>query len=177
MTDSQDFKPTFKYFLEFWKVLSKSSNIFLPKFLPDLATQQVPPWKATEKLQQLLEVVPNSSAHIKALPAAYSFSFNNSLVQIHLRKSQRMQLKKDWSHPGSHTSLNNLYREHSHSRTSIFFPCPPLYYWIEIKKPYATNVYTRFICVQPNVVCVLVVFFCNPHLNFIFLLTSLCMST
>lgn len=106
-----------------------------------------------------LEVVPNSSAHIKALPAAYSFSFNNSLVQIHLRKSQRMQLKKDWSHPGSHTFLNNLYREHSDSRTSIFFPCPPLYYWIEIKKPYATNVYTRFICVQPNVVCVLVVFF------------------
>jgi len=43
----------------------------LPKFLPDLAPQQVPPRQATEELQQLLDQSWSKfSAHIEALPAA-----------------------------------------------------------------------------------------------------------
>lgn len=135
------------------------SNNLLPKFLPDLATQQVPPQQATEKLQQLLD------CSCSKFFSPYR-SFANSLIFFFQHQSgsntpkqkskdaaeEKTDLIQDPIHALIYTWSTPIVEQASSSPATL----PPLL--DRNKAAHTTNVYTHFICIQPNVVCGLVFF-------------------
>lgn len=133
----------------------------------------MPPRQATEKLQQLFDHSCSKffSPYQRFVSSLIFFFQQQSGSNTLKQKSKDAAEKKDWSHPGSHTCLNNLYMEHS-CRTSIFIFPSLLSDWNK-EAPYYKCIYNTWFVRGP----VLFVFFSpNPNLSFLFLLTSLCVS-